>query len=107
MGRHFGYIKKDDNVEIFLFWLAYIMTRPVGASTGDLLGSSPSEGGWGLGVGWTSLLFFGLIVLIVLYLTYSKIDVISAKADNVSADKEVGGQNKVVPGTKMDQDELL
>jgi uncharacterized membrane-anchored protein len=30
----FGFIKKDDSTEIFLFWAVYIMTRPLGASTG-------------------------------------------------------------------------
>lgn len=75
VSRKMGWITKGDKYDVFLFWAAYIMTRPVGASTGDLLGSSVSNGGWGLGVGYTSLLFFGIIVVIVLALHYSKVDV--------------------------------
>jgi len=70
----FGFIEKNSDREIFLFWLVYIMTRPLGASTGDLLGSGKRAGGWGLGTGWTSLLFFGIIIAIVCYLEYSGVD---------------------------------
>jgi uncharacterized membrane-anchored protein len=97
VSRKMGWIVKGDQYDVFLFWSAYIMTRPVGASTGDLLGSSVSNGGWGLGVGYTSLLFFGIIVLIVLALTYSKVDadpnllVISPK----SVDNDLEGQPHV------------
>ena len=48
-GRYTGYIKQGDKYEIFLFWCAYIMTRPMGASTGDLLGLPKNQGGLGLG----------------------------------------------------------
>jgi uncharacterized membrane-anchored protein len=74
--RMTGKIEKGDQYEVTLFWSAYIMTRPLGASTGDLLGSSVKDGGVGLGVGYTSLLFFGIIVWIVLFLYYSKVDVL-------------------------------
>jgi uncharacterized membrane-anchored protein len=73
--RKMGWITKGDKYDVFLFWSAYIMTRPVGASTGDLLGSSQANGGWGLGVGYTSLLFFGIIVVIVIALHHTKVDV--------------------------------
>jgi len=73
-GRYTGLIIKDSDTEIFLFWVAYIFTRPLGASTGDLLGLSVAQGGWGLGTGWTSLLFLGIIVLVVCYLTFTKVD---------------------------------
>lgn len=79
-----GVIERGDSYEIALFWASYIMTRPVGASTGDLLGSSKANGGWGLGFGWTSLLFFGIIVLIVAYLMWSKIDEIPVSHKAVS-----------------------
>jgi uncharacterized membrane-anchored protein len=41
---------------ILMFWLAYIMTRPLGASTGDFL-SQPSNQGLGLGAHTTSYIF--------------------------------------------------
>ena len=54
------------------FWLAYIFTRPLGASFGDLL-SQPSEyGGLGLGTTYTSLLFLAAIVLIVVWITIQR-----------------------------------
>jgi uncharacterized membrane-anchored protein len=47
------------------FWLAYILTRPFGASLGDLLTASPSDGGYGLGTNGTSALFLVVIVAAV------------------------------------------
>ncbi|MCX7300908.1 MAG: hypothetical protein NTX73_11145 [Rhodobacterales bacterium] len=49
------------------FWLAYIFTRPLGASFGDLLSQPREYGGMGLGTVITSAIFLGSIVLIVLY----------------------------------------
>ncbi len=54
---------------IWAFWIAYIFTRPLGASFGDLL-SQPSEyGGMGLGTIITSGLFLTAIIAIVAYMT--------------------------------------
>ncbi|TNC49456.1 hypothetical protein FHG66_11155 [Rubellimicrobium rubrum] len=53
---------------ILAFWLAYILTRPLGASFGDLL-SQPSEyGGLGLGTVVTSVIFLATIAGVVLYM---------------------------------------
>jgi uncharacterized membrane-anchored protein len=54
---------------ILAFWLAYILTRPLGASFGDLLSQPKDAGGMGLGTVYTSLLFLGTIVLIVIYMS--------------------------------------
>ncbi|RWL80312.1 MAG: hypothetical protein EOR67_21130 [Mesorhizobium sp.] len=54
---------------ILAFWLAYILTRPFGASFGDLLAQPVEYGGMGLGTTFTSLTFLGSIVVIVLYMT--------------------------------------
>ena len=51
------------------FWLAYIFTRPLGASFGDLLSQPTQYGGFGLGTIITSALFLGAIILIVTYMT--------------------------------------
>ena len=59
---------------VLSFWLAYILTRPLGANIGDFLGSSHGDGGLGLGTLWTSVLFLGAILGCVLYLTVSKRD---------------------------------
>ncbi len=54
---------------ILAFWIAYIFTRPLGASMGDLLSQPVSEGGIGLGTTVTSILFLFLILILVIYLT--------------------------------------
>lgn len=58
---------------VLAFWLAYVMTRPLGASTGDWL-SSKGGGGLGLGTSVTSYIFLGAIVVLVAYLTIAKPD---------------------------------
>jgi uncharacterized membrane-anchored protein len=59
---------------VLSFWLAYILTRPLGANIGDFLSAPPDEGGLGLGTLWTSLLFLGAITATVVYLTITKVD---------------------------------
>lgn len=54
---------------VLSFWLAYILTRPLGANIGDFLAAPRSEGGLGLGTFWTSLLFLATILAVVIYLT--------------------------------------
>jgi uncharacterized membrane-anchored protein len=54
------------------FWLAYIFTRPLGASFGDLLSQPTKFGGMGLGTIITSALFLSAIVAIVAYMSVSR-----------------------------------
>ncbi len=54
---------------ILAFWLAYIFTRPLGASLGDLLSQSASDGGIGLGTTITSVIFLLIILSLVIYVT--------------------------------------
>ncbi len=54
---------------ILAFWLAYIFTRPLGASFGDLLSQPLEYGGLGFGTIVTSILFLTAIVAIVIYMT--------------------------------------
>ena len=56
---------------VLAFWIAYILTRPLGASTGDLLSQPAKAGGVGLGTTETSVVFLVTIVSLVLYLTIS------------------------------------
>lgn len=62
--------------EITAFWIAYILTRPLGASLGDLLSQQPKDGGLGLGPNNTSYIFLALILASVVYLTRSKKDLL-------------------------------
>ena len=73
----FAYWKLHLNA-IFAFWAAYVLTRPLGASIGDLLSqpkqiaedADPGTGkGFGLGTTTTSLIFLGAIVVVIILMT--------------------------------------
>jgi uncharacterized membrane-anchored protein len=55
---------------VLTFWLAYILTRPLGASLGDLLSQSRNYGGVGLGTIDTSLAFLTVIIALVAWVTF-------------------------------------
>ena len=61
------YVFKIDAV--LAFWMAYILTRPLGASMGDLLSQARTDGGVGLGTTVTSAAFLAVILALVIYLT--------------------------------------
>jgi uncharacterized membrane-anchored protein len=50
---------------IAAFWIAYILTRPLGASLGDLLSQPLANGGLGWGTTGTSGVFLGAILALV------------------------------------------
>jgi uncharacterized membrane-anchored protein len=52
--------------KIVLFWLAFVLTRPFGASFGDLLTKPDIQGGLGLGTIGASL-FFVIVLVIALH----------------------------------------
>lgn len=54
---------------IFAFWVAYILTRPLGASCGDLLTQAPADGGLGISTSIISTAFLIIIIGLVAYLT--------------------------------------
>ena len=57
---------------VLTFWLVYILTRPLGASLGDLLSQSRHYGGVGLGATHTSLAFMAVIVALVAWVTFER-----------------------------------
>jgi uncharacterized membrane-anchored protein len=71
---------------ILSFWLAYVLTRPLGASIGDYLASPTEEGGLGLGTNLTSIVFLAAILALVVYLAISKRDVIRSGPITAGAD---------------------
>jgi hypothetical protein len=82
---------------VLAFWLIYILTRPLGASLGDLLSQPRNHGGFGLGATMTSILFCGGILLIVTYLSITKRDVINKPTEELNADlAEKGGMLQTV-----------
>lgn len=56
---------------VLTFWLAYILTRPLGASLGDLLSQAKDYGGFGLGAVTTSIAFLTIIIVLVGYVTFA------------------------------------
>jgi uncharacterized membrane-anchored protein len=55
---------------VLTFWLAYILTRPLGASLGDLLSQYRNYGGFGLGTTQTSLAFLTVIIVLVAWVAF-------------------------------------
>lgn len=55
---------------VLAFWTAYILTRPLGASLGDLLSQPSQNGGFNYGTVGTSMLFLSIIVSLLIYLSF-------------------------------------
>lgn len=83
----FGYYVFKMN-SVLAFWLAFILTRPLGASLGDFMTQSPVNGGLGLGMAAVNALFFTAIVISVAYL--------SIKQRNLSVSNIAEGQYSYV-----------
>ncbi len=54
---------------VFLFWLAFVLTRPFGATFGDLLTKSHAKGGLDLGTMGSSLVLFIILIALIIYTT--------------------------------------
>ncbi|MEI7563350.1 MAG: hypothetical protein WCJ39_07015 [bacterium] len=54
---------------IWAFWMAYILTRPLGASIGDFLTQAPKDGGLGISTVWITPIFLLGIIGLVIYLS--------------------------------------
>ena len=61
---------------VLSFWIVYIMTRPLGASLGDLMSQSHASGGLGFGPTVTSVIFLSAILVTVIFLTITRRDMI-------------------------------
>ena len=74
---------------ILAFWLAYILTRPLGASIGDLLSQPVDSGGLGWGTVGTSVAFLFTILLLVIYLSLTrKKQTLAPEADPLAIEAE-------------------
>ena len=65
---------------VFAYWVAYILTRPLGASFADWMGKAHGLGGLGWGDGTVSFYLTAAIVGLVGYMAVSKKDVSSEDA---------------------------
>jgi uncharacterized membrane-anchored protein len=59
---------------VVAFWIAYVLTRPLGASIGDYMSQPSQAGGLDLGTTGTSAIFLTAILALVVYLTVTKTD---------------------------------
>lgn len=59
---------------ILFFWLAYVLTRPLGASLADGLGKPKDVSGLGLGNGAVAVVLAALIAVFVAYLSVTQAD---------------------------------
>ncbi len=73
---------------VLAFWIAYILTRPLGASLGDYLSQSQANGGLGLGATITSAVFLTAILAVVIYLAATRRDFIAAPETEDEAEKK-------------------
>lgn len=54
---------------IILFWIAFVLTRPFGATFGDLLTKPIAKGGLNFGTTGSSLILAGILVVFIVYTT--------------------------------------
>lgn len=54
---------------VFLFWVAFVLTRPFGATTGDFLVKSHQKGGLNFGTIWSSAILGTILIAFVIYTT--------------------------------------
>ena len=52
---------------VLLFWVAFVLTRPFGATFSDLLTKSPEKHGLGFGTVGSSLILLAILVGLVVY----------------------------------------
>ncbi len=90
--------------EVLAFWLAYILTRPLGASFSDWMAVPGSRGGLGLGAGGVSLILGLVIVGLVRYLSVTKIDVRTEDAQPGVATPAPAARPHHLPGPVAEPD---
>ena len=58
--------------KVFLFWVAFVLTRPFGATMGDLLTKTNEKGGFGFGTIGSSLILTTILLIFILMTVRSK-----------------------------------
>jgi uncharacterized membrane-anchored protein len=57
---------------VVLFWIAFVLTRPFGATFGDLLTKLPEKGGLDVGTAGSSIILLAILVVLIVYDTFRK-----------------------------------
>jgi uncharacterized membrane-anchored protein len=68
-------------VAVLTFWLAYVLTRPLGASFADWAAKAPAQSGLGYGDGTVTVVVLVVIVLFVALLAVTRVDVQGPEID--------------------------
>jgi uncharacterized membrane-anchored protein len=84
--------------EVLAFWIAYVLTRPLGASFADWMAVEPHRGGLGLGAGGTSLILIAVVLLCIRRLATTKIDV---RVEDVDLEGEGSGSDRLSSGQAL------
>jgi len=53
-----------DISRVALFWIAFVLTRPFGATFGDLMTKTPAQGGLGFGTLWSSGVLLAVLLMV-------------------------------------------
>ena len=77
---------------VFLFWVAFVLTRPFGATFGDVLTKSPAQGGTGFGTIGSSAVLLTILVACV-FITRARLKRQAALAPAIVPAKEPTAQN--------------
>ncbi len=57
---------------VILFWIAFVLTRPFGATFGDLLTKTNEKGGFDLGTIGSSAVLFTILFILVIYCVFEQ-----------------------------------
>jgi uncharacterized membrane-anchored protein len=87
--------------EVLAFWIAYVLTRPLGASFADWMAVEPHRGGLGLGAGGASLILIAVVLLCIRRLATTKIDV---RVEDIDLDGEGSGGDRLGRGRALGLD---
>jgi uncharacterized membrane-anchored protein len=90
--------------EIFAFWFAYVVTRPIGASFADYISKPKDTSGLGFGDVETAAVITLLVVILVAYTSLARFDIQSPDSDpdaeaDADADADGDAGSEVAGGT--------
>jgi uncharacterized membrane-anchored protein len=86
---------------IAAFWMAYVLTRPLGASFADYISKPHSIGGIGFGDGPTALVFTVAVVVLVSYLAIARPDIQRSPAESACSASETPAYPVGSPGVAV------
>jgi len=82
-----------------LFWIAFVLTRPLGASAGDFFSKPTDDGGLGYGTVGASLILGGILVSMIGY-SYWQLHRKPARTDPLTEPIEVIGSTRSMPRSR-------